>query len=77
MPKTSIWIYLKSENLISIWKSIILSENLFQTWIIRSGAMVCIQVYHDCDEVEYTHIEPLCEVHVWNQFSDKIIYFQI
>ena len=32
------WV-LKFENLISIWKSIILSENLFQTWILQSGTM--------------------------------------
>ena len=28
------------------------------------------------DKVEYTHIEPLCKVHVWNKFSDRIFLFR-
>ena len=53
MPKTSlswksVWIYLRSqiefwvlkfENLIQIWKSCILSENLFQNWTPQNGTM--------------------------------------
>ena len=63
-------------NWVSIWKRIILSENLFQTWILRSGDM-CVYSSLSRDKVEYTHIEPLCEVHIWKKKSDRIIYFQI
>ena len=54
---------LKSENLISIWKSIILSENLFPTWLLRSATMWLYSILSH-DKVEYTHTEPLWEFHV-------------
>ena len=59
---------LKFENLISIWKSIILSEHLFQTWILQSGA-ICVYSSLLRDKVEYTQIEPLYKV----QFEKKTI----
>ena len=65
------WV-LKFKNLISI---IILSENSFQTWILRTGAM-CVYSSLSHGKVEYTHIEPLCKVHIWNKFSDRIIQFE-
>ena len=89
MPKTyiswkSIWIYLKSqikfwnlkiENLIQMWKSFIPSENLFQIWILQSGAM-CVYSSLLRDKFEYTHLAPLRWVQVWNRFSDGINLFR-
>ena len=49
---------LKFEKLISIWNFFILSENLFQTWTLRSGA-ICVYSSLSCVEVEYMHIAPL------------------
>ena len=65
---------LKSENLISIWKSIILSENLFQTWLLRSATM-CVYSSLSHDKDEYMNMALLCRVYVWNKFSDSIIFF--
>ena len=71
------WV-LKIENLISIWKFFILSENLFQSWILRSGAMcVYLNLSLSCNKVEYMHIAPLCGVHVWNRIWDRMNFFQI
>ena len=58
-----------------IWKSIILSENLFQTWILQSGAMCDVYSSLSRDKVEYTHIEALCEVHFWNFETFQTGYF--
>ena len=65
-----------------IWKSnlnlnyFILSENLFQTWTLRRGAM-CVYSSLSCGKVEYMHIAPLSGVHVWNRFSDRTKFSQI
>ena len=52
---------LEFKNSISIWKCIILPENLFQTCILRRGAM-CVYSSWSRDKVEYMHIEPLCKL---------------
>ena len=51
------------------------SENLFQIWTPRSGAM-CKYSTLSHDKLEYTHMAPLLRVHVWNKFSDKIKNFR-
>ena len=71
---------LKLENLIQIWKFFVPSENLFQNWTLKSGAMwlysslSCSKVKYN---IQYMHIAPLHGVHVWNVFWDRTNFFQI
>ena len=56
--------------------NIILSENLFQTWTLWSGAMyVHSSLSHG--KVESTYIAPLWWLQVSNWFLERIIFFQI
>ena len=59
---------LKFENLIQIWKSFIPSENLFQTFTLRSGAM-CVYSSLSYDKDEYTkHCNTLFEIHFQTEY---------
>ena len=87
MPKTiiswkSIWICLKSQ--IEFWnlkiqfqseKVLSCLKTLFPTWILWSAAM-CVYSSLSSDKVEYTHIEPLCQVHVLINFQTRIFFFR-
>ena len=54
---------LKFETLSQIQISLILSENLFQTWTLRSGTL-WVYLSLSCGKFEYMHIAPLRRVHV-------------
>jgi hypothetical protein len=62
-----------------IWKSNFNLKNYYPVWKFISNIDPTKWCHSSLsgDKVEYMHIEPLCEVHVWNKFSDRIIYFQI
>ena len=82
MSWTSFSIYLKSQNkfwnLKILFKSEknIISEKLFQRRTSQSGSMWVYQTLSH-DKLEYKHMAPLCRIHVWNKFSDRIILFQM
>ena len=69
----SIW---NLESSFDFWKCKWNLKKFYPGWTLRNGT-TCVHSSLSCDNFEYTHTVPPHEVHVKNEFSDRIFFLKI